>query len=624
MHFASINVKASNLQTIVKDAERLFALEDPKQPDFKVLTKTKDLKKVLKSLSGPLVIDIETTGLEFSDELIQVGFSDLKTPTCWIFKTLPMLSSFIEEVEKSGRAVVGHNFQFDLSRLVHWAGNTTWYPKVYDTQVRAHVLGEEVLSLKHLTSKYTTRAGSRSFGSIHDEAYVSEDVFSTRDVWAKQEEQMVESQPWILDRLTRLVAVVAHQQQRGVFIDREMLKSQQMQLMGILEAAQSGLTEAFPGSEDVNWNSSAQISKTLEAAGIKLFDKTPTGQWKTDEATLKELQERGEGKIGVILGYRAATKLKAFIESYLGFTSDEDPFLRPRLKLTGTQTGRLSCSDPNLQQVPREGELKSIFRSRWEGGKIGLVDLSQAELRIVALLSEDKALMEALKASDVHLAMAENFYSKPADMISTQERKRSKGFTFGILYGATEQGLSHTLGVDPDIVKRGIKRFFKIYPDLDKWVKITGSAGIVHGEVSTIFGRTRNLERFLQQEGKQSVSRKAVNTPVQSVASDCDLLILGTADTWLREKEKKSRPFIGVHDSILFDIYPGDLKSVTKALRKGFRILNDSPLADIPAWVELDLEGELIIGESWAAVESTNDLYMPEKTILLSSSLKGA
>lgn len=634
-HFSSISSQAENLEAIVHDAERLFTLPDPKKPRYEYVETAKQLKSVMASFVGELLFcDIETTGLEFSDELIEIGFTDSKSDLVYIVRE-KLLRYFIVECKLQGFRLVGHNFQFDLSRMIYWAGEDEWYPDIYDTSITAHVLGERALSLKHLTAKYTTRPGSRSMGGPGDPAYVAEDVLSTRAIYDYQQEVMAGEPPWILDELNAKVATIGNQQRRGVFIDREQMKELGDELTKRVATALRKLRKAFPG--DINWNAGAQIGQALQAAGVKLTEKTETGQWKTDEATLLDLVERGESSVKYILDYREAVKEQQFAVSYLELTTDEDPYLRPKLNITGTGTGRLSCRDPNLQQVPREGPLKLCFVSRWSiwttknglrqykiRGKIGLVDLSQAELRVVALLSGDEVLMEALLEGDVHLNIASLVFNKPPEEVTPLERKKSKGVTFGLLYGGSPAGLAHRIGVAVAEVERIVDMFFKVFKKLARWIKNETRKVTSTGLSTTLFGRVRDLNELILREGKKSAARKASNTPVQSIASDCDLIILGECDRWLRDNQCRTRTVLGVHDSIIFDIFPGEEDKLIQAATSGFLKLAETPLGELELWPKLPLVGELVFGNSWAEVESTNINYAPERKYPLSSLMEAA
>jgi len=623
-HFSSISRDATNLDAILHDARRLFELPDPVKPEYKYLKTASEVKTVMAEFIGKEVtLDIETTGLSFDDELIEVGFTGATSKGVYIVKGLKLLRFLMVEAKTKDFLVIGHNLQFDLSRMIHWA-DYEWWPRVWDTMVTAHVLGERSLSLKHLTSKYTDRAGSRSYGGPGDPEYVAEDVLSTRAIYEVQKARLAEEKKarWILPEVNAKVAVLANIQKQGVFIDREHLKQLGKELERKTTRALKKLNEVFKDAAStgpINWNSSAQLASALELAGVKLTEMTDAGAWKMDEATLLALAERGSSEVQYILSYREAVKEQQFVVSYLELTSDEDPYLRPRLRLTGTETGRLSCSDPNLQQVPREGPIKLAFRSRHKGGKMGLVDLSQAELRVVALLSGDEVLMKALLDGDPHLNIAASIFRIPAEEVTPLQRKKSKGVTFGLLYGGGAIGLASRIGVPVAEVEKIIEMFFAAFKKLAKWIKTEIKKAQDTGLSTTIFGRTRDLNELMLREGAKGAARKATNTPVQSIASDCDLIILGATDEYLRRHGAKTRPVLGVHDSIIFDIYPGEEDLLIEAAAAGFAKLNDTPLSKLSLWGQLPLVGELVFGTSWATVESTNINYAPERKTPLSS-----
>lgn len=294
---------------------------------------------------------------------------------------------------------------------------------------------------------------------------------------------------------------------------------------------------------------------------------------------------------------------------------------------------------PNLQQVTRTGPSKTVFKSRWyrdrngyvmayhsfvklygaaateraveDGylvcvGKIGLIDLAQAELRSACLISVDEEFAEAIRSGDPHrFAASIAFKMRPED-VPAPLRKKVKGVVFGKLYGGSNSGLAKRIGVGEAEVKEVDQKVFGRFKKLASWLKMIKEQGVNDLFIEDVFGRRRDLQDLMWNEGPNSVGRKACNTPIQALASHMAMTILTNTSRFLRERGLKTRTLFGIHDSTLLDIHPeDDLMAVCQCVQDGFMCLHDTPLRDMELWPFLPIEGELIIGKSWAAVEST-------------------
>lgn len=586
------------------DLWRFFTLPDPEKPVHEIIQSADHLPLV----GGDTVyLDIETTGLEFSDDITAVGVQIRGNPLVYQLRdpTKEQLIDLMSTLRKNESVIIGHNLQFDLVRLC-WKTGLAWLRPIEDTLLLAHVAGEPVLSLKHLTTRYTMRPGSRCWGSWDSPEYLSEDVLSTGELHQHFDNTRKE---FCSALLGRVLPVISMMQIRGVYIDRN-------KMAGFRSYYEENIVrevEALnPYATGINWNSPQQVVPVFLEAGIPLKDKTDTGQYSVSEPAILPFREKYE-LIDKYLKYKESVKDLGFINWYQRNTSEEHPYLHPYLKLHGTETGRLSCTAPNLQQVPRIGPIKQIFVPRFSGGDIGLIDLAQAELRVVALLSGDKALVQALQSSDVHLTIASQVFKKPPDKVTPAERKKSKGITFGLLYGGSPAGLAIKVQSTPQDVQQILFSFFSLFPDLSRWLEMTKKTAIKDGYIETIFGRRRGLKDAIVKEGILGAQRKAINTPVQSVASDIMLLILDGTSRALISSRMKTRPLFLVHDSMLLEMYPGEEEAVAEVVQQAFVNLSVSPLSKMELWPSLPITGELKVASSWAHVESTNESYSPRR-----------
>lgn len=607
----SVILKSPELkETFLRDIQRFFSQPVPelKTEAFILVDSLEQVDSLIHYQPGEkVIIDIETTGLEYEkNQILMVGVQAVgKTQYLLVNPTKPMLVKLHQKMNKAGVTLIGHNLQFDLLWLMQYTDRYWGFP-CEDTYLLAHAQGYESLSLKHLTTTLTNLQSSRAFGNTTDPTYLSADLTSTAAI---HEVLTKESRPWVWENvLTNLIPETTAMRIRGVHLDRRKLVELNTQFQQEVVEREAEVRKVLKVDQDFNINSPKQLSELLIRRGVKL-PKTDAGNYSVAEAVILEHAE--EPWADAILRMRESIKALEFTQKYMESTSDGDPYLHPQIHFTAS-TGRTSMREPNLQQVTRVGPLKLLFDSRWgEDGKIGLVDLSQAELRIACLLSEDPVMMHDLTHGDIHRTNASVIYRIPPEEVTPTQRKRSKGVTFGVLYGGGAAGLAHRVGCDVQEVEEIMNVIFSKYKKLASWLEQQRIDGIYYQRVSSIFGRTRNLTNVLFSDGENAAARRAVNTPIQGVASDAALSIMHYICTTLRGSRLKSRVMFGIHDSILLDIFPGEEDRVIRVVRGGFKFLNSTPLGDIPLFKSLPLEGELIIGNNWAKVESTNENYAP-------------
>lgn len=594
----------------------------------------------LKFHSEKIFVDLETTGLDpFTDSITAIGFLDYNDDKVQIIQG-PLTHEDHKVIFSAlqNHILIGHNLQFDLSFL-QAESKLPWYAtKVEDTMIMAAIVGESSLSLKHLIAQYTNRPGSHSEGGFEDPGYLAEDVLGTEAVYHHFKKYTKDL--YISELLNNLIPYFVKMREFGVYIDwelhQELVKQYVEEIQRAYEqigtvALDSALEiyrkknpkrKELPAEKktldgyrqkilELNWNSPKQVGPLLQKLGVPLHIKTATGGYSVSEPVLREFQ----GKyplVDALLKHRDLTKEATFLTSYTEF-GKLDGYLHPRLSLTGTTTGRLSCSEPNLQQVPRVGPIKLLFRSRYPNGYIGLIDLAQAELRVAALLSSDDLFVEALLGEDVHRFIASKIYQIPEEEVTPFQRKKSKGVTFGLLYGGSPEGLAERVGVEVSEVKKIVKDFFGLFPKLKEYIDDQKELAVQVGRSSTVFGRQRNLSTILEMEGPHSAERKAINTPIQGTASDIMLVILNYVFEEILKNDLVSFPIFGVHDSSLHDVHPDEIETYASIVDSGFKELNNTPLNQLPLWGTLPITGEFILGGTWASVESTNEeFYHPE------------
>ena len=249
---------------------------------------------------------------------------------------------------------------------------------------------------------------------------------------------------------------------------------------------------------------------------------------------------------------------------------------------------------------------------------MGLMDLSQVELRAAAWLHGDTKLAQALRETDPHAAIASRLFRKEAEDVTGQERKKSKGVTFGSLYLGGAAGIANKSGFSKREITDAQERFWGEYTILKEGFNRSIRRGLSDKVVRGFTGRERDIANLIKAEGDRGAARKIVNTPIQQLASD---ILLAIAEVILNGLLRlASVPCITIHDAILVDIHPHEVKKVIKLFRLAFKRLAVDPLfTELPLWGELPVQGELVIADSWAKCESTHADYSPRKVVELST-----
>ena len=605
------------IDMVITDMQRIENLPDPEPPPFQTLYTREDLMKVmLKIPTHPLFyLDLETTGTAPEDPNVQItkiGFTWDAEPEVYILELpeddreesielMKILKRYLEPLEP---VVIGHNLPFDLSMLAAKSQDFWDFP-VRDTMAMGYVAGEERLGLKHLNSTYTDRPGSRAYGGYADNAYAAEDVFATREIH------------WHFEPMTRnifarnlyedQIVPVSGMAIGGVNIDRKQLSKIVPFYQKLDDGALKRLNARIEG--EINWNSPAQAVEAFLSLGVRLSKKTPTGNFSLAEPVIRGLSFHSE-PIKDYLDFKGNLSLLSMILDWQERT-EHTSYMYPKFKIFGARTGRTSMSNPNLQSVHREGKAKTVFTSRYEGGYWGLMDLNQAELRSAGILSGDEAFCLMLVKEDPHVNIASMVYKIPVAQITGIQRKKSKAVTFGLLYGGAPKGMASRSGFDLKEVIQVKAAMFEEFPGLEKYIKEQRRTGVLNGKVHTIFGKVRDLTSIIAVAGENDAARKAINTPIQGSASEVTLWILAQTTILLRAERLITRPLFGIHDSILFDIYPGEEDQLAEMIAQAFISLKKTPLAEYRMFEVVPFSGNLTLGENWARVESTNEDYAP-------------
>jgi DNA polymerase-1 len=375
-----------------------------------------------------------------------------------------------------------------------------------------------------------------------------------------------------------LMPVLLRMERAGVRIDTERLR----ELSARLEGELARLTEeiyALAGTP-FNINSPKQLGEVLfERLGLRPQGKTSKTKAFSTSADVLEALAGEHPVVQRILDYRQLSKLKGtYVDALPQLLSPEDGRLHTTFNPAGAATGRLSSTEPNLQNIPVRTEVGREIRSCFvpEPGWVLLsADYSQIELRLLAHFSSDAALVEAfLRGEDIHTRTASEIHGVPPLMVTPEMRRAAKAVNFGIVYGQTPFGLAQQLGISKEEAKRYIDRYFERYPGVKLWIERTIAEVRERGYTLTLWGRRRPIPDILSKNpnARAFAERTAVNTPLQGTAADLMRKAMIVADAGLRQRNLRSRLLLQVHDELVLECPPEELaeaRSLVKQAMEG-------------------------------------------------------
>jgi len=500
------------------------------------------------------------------------------------------------------KKVVAQGGKFDLKWLKHHFG--MWFPMSFDTLLAHYNLDEnDKHDLTHLAMKYCGLEDDydiplkekHGFGDLETHCkYLAQDIYYTRKL-AFIFKRMLAEDPQteaIYNNITLPASwLYARVEHRGIYVDQKKLQRQRRYWERARDKAFKRLTRLCPSDNKwkdkktkewkygVNWNSPKQVAEILfDKLGLKSIKETGTGARSTDESVLLRLGPKHKVP-QLILDHRAAEKnLGTFINRWI--EESWDGRIHPSFKIHGTVTGRPSCTDPNLQQTPRDPKLRGCYTAP-PGYTLIAADYSQIELRIIAHVSKDPALLFAYQTGqDIHTKTVQNIIGIPNP--TKEERKRGKAINFGFIYGMgwpkfVDYGRDNYQVEFTSAEARTIRtRFFLEYNGLPPWHKRMRRFARNQGYVRNLVGRLRRLpdaQMSNERHGKcQNALRQAINAPIQGFGSD--LTITAALDIDLKVKHCD---IVGtVHDEILMEVPNGRVMEVAtqvKEIMEGYRIL---------------------------------------------------
>lgn len=598
-----------------------------------LVTELDDLKKLCEKLASSSLVSIDTETTDISAmraELLGLSFSIkpheayyvsikhdgnlLTQDSLYRGVQLSIALKLLKPVLESRKIQkVGQNIKYDMLVLSNYGVNVRGIE--FDSMVASYILnpdgqhnldslareylGYKTVVIEELIGKGRAQKNMRDVPIELVAEYSGEDAdiaLQLRDVLVKK---LRETNQFDLCKKVEfpLIEVLATMEKNGVKIDTEILGQISKELEKMIDNLAREIFKL--AGEEFNINSTKQLSDVLFGK-LKLpsAKKTKTG-FSTDVFVLEELS--AEYPIAKeILDYRRLTKLKStYVDTLPALINPRTGRVHTSFNQTSTATGRLSSSDPNLQNIPIRGEIGKEIRKAFvpgeEGWAIVSADYSQIELRIMAHICKDEGLMEAFNNhEDIHRTTAAKVFGVSPENVTLEMRRKAKEVNFGILYGIGPYGLKIRLGISQSEAKEIIDTYFQRFPKVKQYINDTIEYARKHGYVETLLGRRRYLKNINSRNAavRQAEERQAINMPIQGTAADMIKIAMINIYREMEKKKMSSRMILQVHDELVFEAPKGEVKKLKEIVLEKMKnaieltVPVDVEIGEGPNWLD--------------------------------------
>ncbi|XQW86911.1 DNA polymerase I [Thalassotalea piscium] len=577
--------------------------------------------------AGLFAFDTETTSLDYMKaKLVGVSFAVEAGKAAYIplqhdyddapeqLELTDVLTQLKPILESTSIQKIGQNLKYDANVLAQYQIKMAGI--AFDTMLESYCLNSvatrhnmDALAEKYLgykTVHFADIAGKGAkqltFNQIDVEKaghYAAEDADITlrlhQAIYAQLEKSA--KQLAIFQEVEMpLLPVLAKMEQLGVLIDSDLLNEQSNEIAPRLQQLEIKAHDV--AGQSFNLSSPKQLQQILfEELKIPVIKKTPKGAPSTAVDVLEKLEKQGYELPRIILEHRGLTKLKSTYTDKLPMMVDANGRVHTTYQQAVAATGRLSSTDPNLQNIPIRSEEGRKIRHAFiasEGYKIVAIDYSQIELRIMAHLSDDKGLVTAFsEGKDVHRATAAEIFDVELDEVTTDQRRSAKAVNFGLIYGMGAFGLAEQLSVERYVAQEYMDKYFQRYPSVLTYMEETRQKTKELGYVETVFGRRLYLPEIKSKNAmrRKAAEREAINAPMQGTAADIIKKAMLAVDAWIEEQNNTHiKMTMQVHDELVFEIHQDIVEETTEKL---IDIMNNVVSLSVP------LIAEAGIGDNW-------------------------
>ena len=563
--------------------------------DYRYISTEDQAQELLKELLSArrIAFDTETDGLDaHSCKLVGFSFATAKGKAWYVDGGLvDIFRPLFADPEK---IFVGHNVKFDCSVLLRYGIGLASVPR--DTMLEHYcldaaarhgmdTLAEQYLGYRPIPIEKLIGEKERGKEQLSMAALKAEDILDyaaeDADVTLQLDDVLrpMVAEAGMLKALELaeepLIKILIDMERDGVRIDTGALKEYGRELDRELLALTQGILRYAPAG--FNPDSPKQLGELLfDRLGIdsSAAKRTVKGQWSTDERTLSKIVD-AHPVVSTILDYRACSKLKSTYVDKLPTLIDADERVHTTYAQSFTETGRLSSSDPNLQNIPirteRGKKIRKAFVARDERHVIVSADYSQIELRLMAAFSGDNAMLQAFRdGEDIHRDTASRVYDVMPAFVTPEQRSKCKMVNFGIIYGISAFGLSQRLKIPRKEASSLIETYFKLYPKVREYMDASIAKAREKGYAETFLGRRRTLRDIDSRNAtaRQAAERDAINTPIQGSAADLIKVAMVKVDRALRAAAMRSRMVLQIHDELLFDAPREEVDALCEIVRR--------------------------------------------------------
>jgi DNA polymerase-1 len=594
---------------------------------YECISTQDDLKKLIKKASKAktIAIDTETTGLDYMDaDLVGISISyepgqaayipisheDDSSPQLEMDYVLQELRPLLED---SNEKIIGQNIKFDKNILARYGINissikndTMMMSYVLDASATRHNL--DALSsyyLNYKTSTFEDVAGKGVKQVTFDKVPIAEATHyaaEDADITLRLYEELVTKLEAVksLKALNQeieipLIEVLSEMEQNGAILNSKILNAQSKDLENRIKKLEKSAYNL--AGEEFNLGSTKQLREIFfDKLGYRVIKKTPGGQPSTDEKVLAELAEEYELP-KVLLEHRTLSKLKStYTDKLPGQISNSTGKVHTSFHQAVTTTGRLSSSDPNLQNIPIRTEDGRRIRQAFEpseGHRFISADYSQIELRVMAHMSKDEGLLKAFQeGEDVHSKTASEVFNVDIEEVTTDLRRNAKAINFGLIYGISAFGLGKQLGITRNLAAEYMAMYFEKYPGVKEYMESTKKLAGENGYIETLFGRRLYLRDINASNAmrRQASERAAINAPVQGTAADIMKIAMIKMHKLIKETNIDAKLILQVHDELILD-------TPAKEIDQVIELVTESMMG--AANLDVPLEIDIGIGDNW-------------------------
>ena len=606
--------------------------EDIKKFEYEKYSTIQSLEELNKwkekiSEKGYVAIDTETDSLN-AVEANLIGFSMAisNNEACYVplnhleessqIELDQALKILKEIMEDESVLKILHNKKYDGLVLLKYGISITPYD---DTMLISYSIGSggirhnlDTLAknyLSHNTISFKDIAGTGKNQKLFNEIdistatkYAAEDADVTLRLWKvlklKLRQDKLSSVYETIER--PLAKVIMDMEKYGVSIDEKILNKLSEKFEVKIKSIEKSCFEIV--GEEFNLGSPKQVGEILfDKLGIKGGKKTPSGSWSTDADTLTFLASSGNTLPKLLLEWRGLSKLKStYTDALPTFINKKTNRIHTSYAMSSTSTGRLSSSDPNLQNIPIRNEDGREIRSAFiaeKGNSLISADYSQIELRIIAHMADDDNLKQAFREKiDIHSLTASEVFGVPLKDMDSETRRKAKAINFGIIYGISAFGLSNQLDISRSEASDYIRSYFEKFPSIKDYMETTKEFAKENGFVKTLFGRKCIIDSSANRGpgGKAFMERAAINAPIQGTAADIIKRAMIKIPQVLKKENLSSKMIMQVHDELIFETKDDEIDKTIEIVR------NEMSQAHKPVVnLSVDLEVEAASGKNW-------------------------